>query len=109
MTAGSPLCASFVPVWSTHACSVSPSGSLCALLARFHVLTLPGVRFVPVWLSTGRTVRLAWVRWLLWCGCDGLVWCFVASCVRIGGRPGRECVVCGHERGEAKQFGGGCS
>lgn len=67
------------------------SGSLCALLARFHVLTLPGVRFVPVWLSTGRTVRLAWVRWLLWCGCDGPVWCFVASCVRIGGRPGREC------------------
>ena len=35
----------------------------------------------------GRTVRLAGVWWGVWCGCDGPVWCFVASCVRIGERP----------------------
>ena len=35
----------------------------------------------------GRAVRLAGVWWGVWCGCDGPVWCFVASCVRIGERP----------------------
>lgn len=40
------------------------SGSLYALLARFRELTAPRVRFAPVWLSAGRTVRLAGVWWL---------------------------------------------
>ena len=33
------------------------SGSLYGLLTRFRELTLPGVRFAPVWPSTGRTVN----------------------------------------------------
>ena len=63
------------------------SGSLYGLLTRFRAITLPGVRFALVWPSAGRTVRLAGVWWGVWCGCDGPVWCFVASCVRIGERP----------------------
>lgn len=57
------------------------------LLTRFRAITLPGVRFALVWPSAGRTVRLAGVWWGVWCDCDGPVWCFVASCVRIGERP----------------------
>ena len=47
------------------------SGSLYGLLTRFRVLTLPGVRFAPVWPSTGRTARLTGL-WRLLCGRDAL-------------------------------------
>lgn len=72
---------------SLHLPRAIVSGSLYGLLTRFRELTLPSVRFAPVWPSTGRTVRLAGVWWGVWCGCDGPVWCFVASCVRIGEHP----------------------
>ena len=42
---------------------MAPLDSLYGVLTRFQVFTLPGVRFVPVWPSAGRTARLA--------GCGG--------------------------------------
>lgn len=58
-TAGS--CPVLLPlsVWgSLHLPRAIVSGSLYGPLTRFRELTLPGVRFAPVWPSTGRTVRL---------------------------------------------------
>lgn len=60
-------------VWvSLHSPRAIISGSLYALLTRFRELTLPRVRFAPVWPSTGRTARLAVLWRLLCCGCDAL-------------------------------------
>ena len=57
---------------SLHLPRAIVSGSLYGLLTRFRVLTLPGVRFSPVWPSTGRTARLVGLWRLLCCGCDAL-------------------------------------
>lgn len=63
-TAGS--CPVLLPLsaWvSLHLPRAITSGSLYGLLTRFRELALPGVRFAPVWPSTGRTARLAEVWW----------------------------------------------
>ena len=83
-------CPALLPLsaWvSLHLPRAIVSGSLYGLLTRFGELTLPGVRFSPVWPSAGRTVRLVGAWWLLWCGYDSPARCFVASCVHIGERP----------------------
>lgn len=64
VTAGSCPALPPLSVWvSLHLPRAIVSGSLYGLLTRFCELTLPRVRFAPVWLSTGRTARLAWVWW----------------------------------------------
>ena len=57
---------------SLHLPRAIVSGSLYGPLTRFRELTLPRMRFAPVWPSTGRTARLT--------GCGGGV---VASVVRL--------------------------
>lgn len=66
-------CPLSLSVWvSLHLPRAIVSGSLYGLLTRFRVLTLPGVRFAPVWPSTGRTARLMGLCRPLRCGCDAL-------------------------------------
>ena len=60
-------------VWvSLHLPRAIVSGSLYGLLTRFRELALPGVRFAPVWPSTGRTVseRAVWRRMAVGGGVD---------------------------------------
>lgn len=64
-TAGSrPRAPTSFGVGALHLPRAIVSGSLYGLLTRFCELALPGVRFAPVWPSTGRTARLAVVWWL---------------------------------------------